>query len=111
MPRTSRALRRLGSLAGSTTISVSYLIGRGISAPTAAAAAASAATSPALGPNAAEQHVIYIQYDNTPLRRDLPNVPSDLEHMPNLLNFMRDNGSLLSNDHTILISHTGSDIL
>jgi hypothetical protein len=27
--------------------------------------------------------------------------------MPHLLSYMRDNGSLLSNDHTILISHTG----
>ena len=31
--------------------------------------------------------------------------------MPHLLNFMRDNGTLLSNDHTILISHTAGGIL
>jgi len=31
------------------------------------------------------EHVIYIQFDNTHLRRDLPNVPSDLEQMPHLL--------------------------
>lgn len=57
------------------------------------------------------KHVIYIQFDNTHLRRDKPNVPSDLEQMPHLLNFMRDNGTLLSNDHTVLISHTASGIL
>ena len=57
------------------------------------------------------QHVIYIQFDNTHLRRDIPNVPSDLEQMPNLLNFIRDNGTLLRNDHTILISHTAGGIL
>ena len=31
--------------------------------------------------------------------------------MPHLLNFMKDNGTLLSNDHTILISHTAGGIL
>ncbi|MBO0784243.1 MAG: hypothetical protein J2P37_36015, partial [Ktedonobacteraceae bacterium] len=57
------------------------------------------------------QHVIYIQFDNTHLMRDDPNVPSDLEQMPNLLNFMKSNGTLLSNDHTALIAHTATGIL
>jgi len=57
------------------------------------------------------QHVIYIQFDNTHFRRDNPNVPSDLEQMPHLLNFITGNGSLLSNDHTALISHTATGIL
>jgi len=57
------------------------------------------------------QHVIYIQFDNTHFTRDNPNVPSDLEQMPNLLNFMESNGVLLTNHHTPLISHTGNDIL
>src|SRR4029079_16215293 len=39
------------------------------------------------------QHVIYIQFDNTHLLRDRPGVPSDLEQMPNLLNFMKQNGT------------------
>src|SRR5262245_66054720 len=56
-------------------------------------------------------HVIYIQFDNTHFRRDNPNVPSDLEQMPHLLNFIRNNGTLLTNDHTILISHTAGGIL
>jgi len=57
------------------------------------------------------EHVIYIQFDNTHLRRDIPDVPSDLEQMPHLLNFMTHNGTLLANDHTILISHTAGGIL
>ena len=57
------------------------------------------------------QHVIYIQFDNTHFTRDNPNVPSDLEQMPNLLNFMENNGVVLTNHHTPLISHTATDIL
>jgi len=57
------------------------------------------------------QHVIYIQFDNTHFTRDNPNVPSDLEQMPNLLNFIKNNGVLSSNHHTPLISHTANDIL
>src|SRR5215510_4034304 len=56
-------------------------------------------------------HVIYIQFDNTHFLRDNPHVPSDLEQMPHLLNFINDNGTLLTNDHTILISHTAGGIL
>ncbi|OLC25545.1 MAG: hypothetical protein AUH40_06220 [Chloroflexi bacterium 13_1_40CM_65_17] len=57
------------------------------------------------------QHVIFVQFDNTHFTRDNPNVPSDLEQMPNLLNFIKGNGVLLSNHHTPLISHTATDIL
>ena len=57
------------------------------------------------------QHVIYVQFDNTHFLRDDPNVPSDLEQMPHLLDFIKDNGTLLTNDHTVLISHTGGGIL
>src|SRR5713101_2349660 len=57
------------------------------------------------------QHVIYLIFDNVHFLRDNPNVPSDLEQMPNLLNFIRSNGTLLTNDHTVLISHTGGGIL
>jgi hypothetical protein len=57
------------------------------------------------------KHVIYIQFDNTHFRRDNPNVPSDLEQMPHLLNFINGNGRLLANDHTALISHTATGIL
>src|SRR3989441_3703643 len=57
------------------------------------------------------QHVIYIQFDNVHFTRDDANVPSDLEQMPHLLNFIRNNGTLLTNDHTVLISHTATGIL
>ena len=76
--------------------------------PLAAAAAGSCHLNSARGDI---EHVIYIQFDNTHLRRDNPNVPSDLEQMPHLLNFIKSNGTLLTNDHTILISHTAGGIL
>jgi len=57
------------------------------------------------------QHVVYIQFDNVHFRRDIPNVPSDLEQMSNLRNFLVDNGSVLTDHHTPLISHTSVDIL
>jgi len=57
------------------------------------------------------KHVIQIQFDNTHFVRDNGNVPSDLEQMPHLLNFIRGNGTLLTNDHTVLISHTATGIL
>jgi len=57
------------------------------------------------------QHVIYVVWDNTHLLRDNPNVPSDLEQMPHLLNFLRGNGTLLSREHTPLIAHTANDIV
>lgn len=57
------------------------------------------------------QHVIYVQFDNTHFTRDNPNVPSDLEQMPHLLNFIEGNGALLTNHHTPLIAHTATDIL
>ncbi|MBA3842430.1 MAG: hypothetical protein H0X39_07385 [Actinobacteria bacterium] len=63
------------------------------------------------GKNAPVKHVVYLQFDNTHYLRDRAGVPSDLEQMPHLLNFLRGNGSLLTNDHTILISHTAGGIL
>src|SRR5499427_6895419 len=55
--------------------------------------------------------VVHITFDNVHLRRDNPNVPSDLEQMPNLLNFLLENGIVSGNHHTPLISHTATDIL
>ena len=57
------------------------------------------------------KHVIYLQFDNVHWRRDNPNVPSDLEQMPHLLDFLTKNGTFNTNDHTVLISHTGGGIL
>jgi hypothetical protein len=52
-----------------------------------------------------------VVFDNVHFTRDNPNVPSDLELMPHLLNFLRQNGTFESNHHAVLISHTADDIL
>ncbi|HWN75996.1 MAG TPA: hypothetical protein VNO13_09635, partial [Candidatus Udaeobacter sp.] len=62
------------------------------------------------------KHVVTIIFDNTHFQRDPARdgstlVPSDLEQMPHLLNFIKNNGVLLSNHHTQLISHTSDDII
>jgi len=80
----------------------------GLAAPSASVSTGSCQLSSAKGQI---QHVINIQFDNTHFTRDNPNVPSDLEQMPNLLNFIEGNGVLLTNHHTPLISHTATDIL
>jgi hypothetical protein len=90
----------------------------------AVAAALAAGASPAKAPPAAVatdcqlgsaggniEHVVYIIFDNVHFLRDDPNVPSDIEQMPHLLNFIRDNGTFNTNDHTVLISHTANGIL
>ena len=43
------------------------------------------------------KHVISIVFDNVHFFRDNPNVPSDLEQMPHLLNFLEGNGTVFSN--------------
>jgi hypothetical protein len=57
------------------------------------------------------KHVFNIVFDNVHFTRDNPNVPSDLEQMPVLLNFLKGQGTLLTNEHTPLIAHTATDIL
>ena len=83
------------------------MLGAAQSAGAAPAAAAPAGCRLANG----IQHVVYVQFDNTHLFRDRAQFASDLEQMPNLLGFLRDNGTLDDNDHTILISHTAGGIL
>src|SRR4051794_39238311 len=87
---------------------------------TSAAQGVHAAKGPKHGPSVAGcqlgdkgkiQHVIYLQFDNVHFLRDNPNVPSDIEQMPHLYDFLKDNGTFDTNDHTILISHTGGGIL
>ena len=82
-----------------------------VGAPVASAHTKSAGGCQLNSAKGAIHHVIYIQFDNTHFTRDNPNVPSDLEQMPHLLNFIENNGVLLSNHHTPLISHTATDIL
>jgi hypothetical protein len=57
------------------------------------------------------KHVVYVEFDNVHFTRDNPNVPSDLDQMPNLLDFITNNGTLDAGDHAVLISHTANDIL
>ncbi len=86
----------------------------GASGASRAASGASLAgtSSCTLGANGSSiKHVIYIQFDNVHYTRDQANVPSDLEQMPNLLNFITGNGTLISHEHTPLIAHTADDIV
>jgi hypothetical protein len=62
-------------------------------------------------PSGKIKHVVYVEFDNVHFTRDNPNVPSDLEQMPALLNFLTENGTLDTGDHAVLISHTANDIL
>ena len=90
--------------------------------PAAAAKLAPAAPASPAGscqlnsPRGMVSHVVTIIFDNTHFMRDPARdgstlVPSDLEQMPHLLNFIKNNGVLLSNHHTPLIAHTSDDII
>lgn len=69
------------------------------------------ATTPTCNLGNGIKHVVYLQFDNTHFMRDNTSVPSDLEQMPHLLNFLKTNGFVLSNDHTQLISHTANGLI
>jgi arylsulfatase A-like enzyme len=91
---------------------------RGVAAKVAAAtpASSSAGGCQLNSPRGKISHVVTIIFDNThfkrdPLRDGTTPVPSDLEQMPHLLNFIKSNGVLLSNHHTPLIAHTSDDII
>ncbi|HLX34981.1 MAG TPA: hypothetical protein VKR30_07000 [Candidatus Limnocylindrales bacterium] len=107
---TSSLPRRLGALAAAIALAAGAIA---VQPATGARSTTANATSGCNLNSYGNQikHVIYIQFDNTHFRRDNPNVPSDLEQMPNLLNFIESNGTLLTNDHTVLISHTATGIL
>ena len=107
--------RRITAIAGSAAL----LAGLGIAGTVGTAHAAAAASAAAKPGNSAVscklgngiKHVVQLTFDNVHFFRDNPNVPSDLQLMPNLLNFFTSNGTMLSNNHTPLIAHTGDDIL
>src|SRR5256884_5495731 len=101
-PVLRRAIARLMALA---------LLPASIAGITAVSATAS---KPAADPSCLSgpvKHVIYLVFDNTHYLRDAGGVQSDLEQMPHLLNFLTSTGPVLTNDHTILISHTAGGIL
>jgi hypothetical protein len=56
------------------------------------------------------KHVVQIEFDNVHLTRDNPNVPSDLEQMPALYNFLKNNGVVLANTHDVLV-HTATNFI
>ncbi len=107
-------LRVTAAASSATLLSTLGLAGTSMAATSAAAsaakpAAATASTSCHLGNGV--KHVVTLVFDNVHYFRDNPNVPSDLEQIPNLLNFFTGNGTFLSNNHTPLIAHTGDNIL
>ena len=103
--------RRLAALAAAGALATSAIVAGPLAAGRSAPAARASGSCDLQSAGDHIQHVIYIQFDNTHFRRDDPNVPSDLEQMPHLLNFIESNGTLLTNDHTALISHTATGIL
>src|SRR5437870_9435499 len=103
-----RLLWRLASVA---PLVMTTLVSASPASPSVAAAPATCQFLTPSGAPSAIKHVIHLQFDNVHFTRDNPSVPSDLEQMPHLLNFIENNGVLLSNHHTPLISHTATDIL
>ncbi len=112
-----------GRLARLTALGAAAALAGGVCVAGAAAGVASASpAAPARTQSALDgssachlshgiQHVVQIGFDNVHFFRDNPDVPSDLELMPNLLHFIEDNGVMLSNNHTPLIAHTADDLL
>jgi len=106
-----RGLRTVGFLLAAALVVTGFAAAK-VRPQAAAAPHASAATGCQLNShNGKIKHVVFTIFDNVHFLRDNPNVPSDLEQMPNLLRFIRSNGTLLTNDHTVLISHTANGIL
>jgi len=100
----------LGMVAGGAASAVASPVPASAVPASAVPASAAAANACSLS-GGTIKHVIYLQFDNVHYTRDNPNVPSDLEQMPNLLNFITGNGTLISHEHTPLIAHTADDIV
>src|SRR5947209_9924638 len=103
---------RLTALAGCAVLAGGTVAA--VAAPASAVAGQRAArTAAAAGCHLGHgvKHVVQLTFDNVHFFRDNPNVPSDLQMMPNLLHFFTRNGTMLSNNHTPLIAHTANDIL
>ncbi len=123
MRKVHQSRRRLGTAISAVTAAGAMIAGSLAIAGTPGTANAAKATLTAVSAVARQDHVptcrlkngikhiVQIGFDNVHYYRDNPNVPSDLEMMPNLLNFLEDNGTMLTNNHTPLIAHTGDDLL
>ncbi len=97
MPRIGRA-----ALAGLLLIGGTFAV---------SAEASAASSCPLSQPSSKIKHIVFMQFDNLHLERDNPNVPSDLEQIPSLMNFLTTKGFLSGNDHTVHISHTANGFL
>src|SRR4051795_5408393 len=102
----ARTRRAISLFATATLISGAAVASTAVAVPSTGADAPSSCQ---LGDGV--QHVISLVFDNVHFFRDNPNVPSDLEQMPHLLNFLKSNGTVFSNSHTPLIAHTANDSL
>jgi hypothetical protein len=109
--------RVTAAASSATLLGTLGLAGTSMAATGAAASAASAAKTADTASTSSchlgngVKHVVNIVFDNVHYFRDNPNVPSDLQLLPNLLNFIEHNGTMLTNNHTPLIAHTADDIL
>jgi len=100
------------TVAAGGAVVLGMLPGPAMAAPGLGRTADLTTTTCALGANGSSvKHVIYIQFDNVHYTRDNPNVPSDLEQMPNLLHFITGNGTLISREHTPLIAYPADDVV
>jgi hypothetical protein len=109
-----RRMPRLTALAGSMSLTAGLVVA--VAVPGSAHAGQRLHATPIASTAGCQlgngiKHVIEITFDNIHFFRDNPNVPSDLQMMPNLLHFITGNGTLLTNNHTPLIAHTADDIL
>ena len=104
--RTRRLTRTVAALAATAAATVTLTAA---ASSTVSATAASAGAGCSLGGGV--KHVIYLQFDNVHYSRDSASVPSDLQQMPNLLNYLTGNGTLVTHEHTPLIAHTANDIV
>ena len=107
----ARRLTILAAGALAIGLAASAAASAGVLSHAARAGQAHRAATCVLGPTGAIRHVIYMQFDNVHYTRDNPNVPSDLQQMPNLLNFITGHGTLVTHEHTPLIAHTANDIV
>lgn len=106
--------RKLAAVTGCATLTGGLVIGSAGPGVALTRQAPAAVTAPAPGSchlGHGVRHVVQLMFDNVHFFRDNPNVPSDLQLMPNLLHFLTGSGTLLSNNHTPLIAHTADDIL
>ena len=109
--RVAREVWRIGAIGAALVMVVAAIAGSAGATRSRSRGAASAGPAAACHLGHGVKHVVEITFDNVHFYRDNPNVPSDLELMPNLLDFIEHNGTILSNNHTPLIAHTADDIL